>query len=153
MRDSVCRNAFLESWNPQVGMAVDWSTCRWIGGGCDSWLDIVASTSLVKLIVSHILLGGGSFKECKWNIIRPIFKNYVTWNNSMIEQIHKKSSKNYVELTHQIKKVFSFVWKSTDWRWLMLADCVLKRLPYDIIESPRVPGSSHIPLIILRIHR
>ena len=24
-----------------------------------------ASTSLVKLIVSHILLGGGSFKECK----------------------------------------------------------------------------------------
>ena len=26
-----------------------------------------ATTSLVKLIVSHILLGGGSFKECKYN--------------------------------------------------------------------------------------
>ena len=65
-------------WNGSVmlistaSLAVDWSTCCWIGEGCDSWLDIVASTSLVKLIVSHILLGGGFFIECKWNIIRPI---------------------------------------------------------------------------------
>ena len=29
----------------------------------------------------------------------------VTGNNSIIEQIQKKSSKNYVEFTHQIKKV------------------------------------------------
>ena len=34
-----------------------------------------------------------------------------TGNNSIIEQIQKKSSKNYAEFTHQIKKVFHFVWK------------------------------------------
>ena len=33
----------------------------------------------------------------------------VTGNNSIIEQILKKSSKNYAELTRQIKKVFHFV--------------------------------------------
>ena len=36
----------------------------------------------------------------------------VTGNDSIIEQIQKKSSKNYVEFTHQIKKVFHFDWKS-----------------------------------------
>lgn len=36
----------------------------------------------------------------------------VTGNNSIIEQIQKKSSKNYAEFTHQIKKVFRFVLKS-----------------------------------------
>ena len=36
----------------------------------------------------------------------------ATGNNSIIEQIQKKSSKNYAEFTHQIKKVFRFVWKS-----------------------------------------
>ena len=64
---------------------------------------------LLKLIASHILLGGGSFKECKWNIIWPIFqKKHVTWkvtgNSSIMEQIQEKMSKNYAEFTHQIKK-------------------------------------------------
>ena len=36
----------------------------------------------------------------------------VTGNNSIIEQIQKKSIKKYAEFTHQIKKVFHFVWKS-----------------------------------------
>ena len=36
----------------------------------------------------------------------------ATGNNSIIEQIQKKSSKYYVEFTHQMKKVFHFVWKS-----------------------------------------
>ena len=92
MRDSVCHNAFFgklksASLNGSVilistaSLAVDWSTCRWIGLGCDSWLDIVASTSLVKLIVSHILWVEALLKNVNETLLDQYFKNYVTWKS------------------------------------------------------------------------
>ena len=87
---SVWHNAFLESWNPQVGMVpLYWALqLGWLSTGQHvvglEETAILDWISLVELIVSHIFLGGGSFKECKWNIIRPMF-----WKLS-----HKKTDRN-----------------------------------------------------------
>ena len=58
-------------------LAVDGSTCRRIGGDCNSSLDIVASTSLVELTVSHIVLSEGSFKFKVQGDTHALLKNLI----------------------------------------------------------------------------